>query len=381
MIIDLYERGVLVGLRVGTAKWSDAKKRWRIDVQKDNERKSFYSSIPGRRGQQEANKKADDWLDGGLINPSTRAQKLYEDWLAELKLTTGKGHWKNIESIWNNWAKNTIGRKRCSEITEQDIQNAVNRAFKQGRSKKTLQNILGVLSAFIKYGRKRKATLLIVENVSIPRQAKTTERKILQPSDLAKLFTCDMTIERGREVYEMYVNAWRFEVATGLRIGEFIGLKWSDIKGNKISLTGAINKYNEVTDGKTVNAARSFTLTPMAINVLKLQQAILKKYGINSEYIFPQKNGDHIKHRTNHRHWEKFCMHNDIEKVRPYDLRHTFVSIVKELPEGLIKPVVGHSVNMDTYGTYGHEVDGEADATAALIQQQFAKIMVSGSIE
>lgn len=55
--------------------------------------------------------------------------------------------------------------------------------------------------------------------------------------------------------------------------------------------------------------------------------------------------------------------------------RHTFVSMVKRLPEGLIKPVVGHSKDMDIYGTYGHEIDGEMADTALLIQARFAEIL------
>ena len=42
--------------RTNTAKWTGT--RWRIDVQKDGTRKSFYSSTPGRTGQREANAKA-----------------------------------------------------------------------------------------------------------------------------------------------------------------------------------------------------------------------------------------------------------------------------------------------------------------------------------
>ena len=43
-----------MGRRTNTAAWNG--KRWRIDVQKDGTRKSFYSSKPGRTGQREANK-------------------------------------------------------------------------------------------------------------------------------------------------------------------------------------------------------------------------------------------------------------------------------------------------------------------------------------
>ena len=50
-----------MGKRTNTARWTG--KMWRIDVQQNGMRKSFYSSRPGRTGQREANRKADSWLD------------------------------------------------------------------------------------------------------------------------------------------------------------------------------------------------------------------------------------------------------------------------------------------------------------------------------
>lgn len=52
--------------RTNTAKWIESACRWQINVQKDGVRKTFTSAKPGRTGQREANKKADDWLEKGL---------------------------------------------------------------------------------------------------------------------------------------------------------------------------------------------------------------------------------------------------------------------------------------------------------------------------
>ena len=62
-------------------------------------------------------------------------------------------------------------------------------------------------------------------------------------------------------------------------------------------------------------------------------------------------------------------------KISPYEMRHTFVSIAKNLSEGQIKPLIGHSRNMDTFGTYGHEINGELQQTAQEIDHLFAEIL------
>lgn len=57
--------------RTNTAVWMGKQKRWQINVQKYGERRSFYSSTPGRTGQREANAKADAWLDDNISRPYT----------------------------------------------------------------------------------------------------------------------------------------------------------------------------------------------------------------------------------------------------------------------------------------------------------------------
>lgn len=64
----------------------------------------------------------------------------------------------------------------------------------------------------------------------------------------------------------------------------------------------------------------------------------------------------------------------------PYELCYTFVSAVKSLPEGYLKQVVGHSKDMDTYGTYSHDMDGDQKTTANLKENIFIEILKSEKI-
>ena len=78
------------------------------------------------------------------------------------------------------------------------------------------------------------------------------------------------------------------------------------------------------------------------------------------------------------RRLKKYCLANGITPVTPYQMRHTFVSIAKTLPAGEIKSLVGHSQSMDTFGTYGHAVNGEAQQTASKLHTVFSEILSSG---
>lgn len=102
--------------RTNSAKWTGT--RWRIDVQKDGQRKSFYSSKPGRTGQREANAKADKWLETGVAPTSMRVEVAYALWYATQQQTTGEGNCQNIASRWRQWIGPNIGRKKLSNLTE-----------------------------------------------------------------------------------------------------------------------------------------------------------------------------------------------------------------------------------------------------------------------
>ena len=51
--------------------------------------------------------------------------------------------------------------------------------------------------------------------------------------------------------------------------------------------------------------------------------------------------------------------------------------MVKTLPEGEVKGLVGHSKSMDTFGAYGHEIKGEGIATAQNVNEIFTDLLKS----
>lgn len=65
--------------RTNTASWDEKNRRWRISVQRDGQRRSFYSSTPGRTGQREANAKADRWLESGVNAAGATVASVYPE--------------------------------------------------------------------------------------------------------------------------------------------------------------------------------------------------------------------------------------------------------------------------------------------------------------
>ena len=88
-----------MGKRINTAVWIENENRWRIQVQKNGERKNFYSSKSGRTGQREANAKADAWLDSDLTNQDSKGLTAFNEFLSRKKTTTSESNFRQIKSF------------------------------------------------------------------------------------------------------------------------------------------------------------------------------------------------------------------------------------------------------------------------------------------
>jgi integrase len=356
--------------------WIEKNKRWQVKVQKDNVRKTFYCSTPGKLGKSEVLKKANDWLSNTKIDPKKKVSETAMEYIEQLKLTTSKAHWSKYESCFRLYINPEIGTKRIADVTEQQLQTIINKAFSKGLAKKTLCNIRSCINAWIKFCRKSKYTPLFIEGLSVSKSAPSKKKLILLPEEVRILFSEDNTLYRGESVFDLYVNAYRFQVVLGLRPGELIGVKKEDIVNGFVYIKRSINTGNEITKGKNENALRDIKLTPLAVEILEAQYKLLEELGIESEYVFPTEHGEHLKEMTYYDRWIKYREHNGIKTpMPPYGFRHTFVSMVKTLPEGYLKQMVGHAEDMDTYGIYSHDFADDREKAANMVQDIFDNVL------
>ena len=116
--------------RTNSAKWTGT--RWRIDVQKDGQRKSFYSSKTGRTGQREANAKADKWLETGVAPTSMRVGAVWELYLKDVRATTGTSNYDRTYKNGKNYILPVVGHLKMCKLTEGKLQDVLNLSYKNG---------------------------------------------------------------------------------------------------------------------------------------------------------------------------------------------------------------------------------------------------------
>ena len=172
-------------------------------------------------------------------------------------------------------------------------------------------------------------------------------------------------------MYEMYY----IELATGLRRGELLGLKWNDIdwKNGIIKVRRSIARVNgEIVEAplKTKNSYRAVSISQQAIEVLRVQKA-----KTNDTYVFPSPNGGPISPDSVNNMLKRVLARAGIPKVRFHDLRHTFATIA--LQNGVdiktVSGMLGHFSAGFTLDTYAHVTTSAQKEAAETMSQVLSK--------
>ena len=200
----------------------------------------------------------------------------------------------------DNHINPNIGDIPLEKLTSLDLQKLYKKLLTKGRvdrleakeqpkglSAKTVRNIHQILSSALKLAQEQRIILANpAEGCALPK-VEHQEMKTLPVEQLQSF------LREAKEsgVFELYY----LELATGLRRGELLGLKWEDIdlERGDLRVKRQVARINgEVTEAplKTKNAYRTLPLAEDTIGVLKEQK---KKAG-SSPWVFPSPSGGPI---------------------------------------------------------------------------------------
>lgn len=219
----------------------------------------------------------------------------------------------------------------------------------KGLSAKTVRNINQVISSAMDFAKDQK---LISSNPTDGCALPKPEHKEMKTLPVEQL-TSFLREAKESGVFELYY----IELATGLRRGELLGLKWEDIDlaQGSLRVQRQIARINgEVIEAplKTKNAYRTLPLSADAVGVLQEQR---KKSG-NSPYVFPSPTGGPISPDSVLHMLHRVLKRAGLSKVRFHDLRHTFATLA--LQNGVdiktVSGMLGHYSAGFTLDTYTH---------------------------
>ena len=233
-------------------------------------------------------------------------------------------------------------------LTEGRIPRIESEKQPKGLSAKTVRNINQVISSAMDMAVRHKLILSNpTEGCELPK-VEHREMKTLPAEQLGAF------LREAKEsgVYELYY----LDLATGLRRGELLGLKWEDIDLQN----GIIHVRRQVArvDGevkelplKTKNSYRSISISQDAVAMLTEMEAHR-----SSDYVFPASTGGPISPDSVNNMLHRVLKRAGLPSIRFHDLRHTFATLA--LQNGVdiktVSGMLGHFSAGFTLDTYAH---------------------------
>jgi integrase len=170
-----------------------------------------------------------------------------------------------------------------------------------------------------------------------------------------------------------------FASATAMRLGELLGLRWSDIDYERQRLTVrrslSQTRFGTVFKSpKNASSQRAVSLDPDAVALLRRHEIRQKEERLRLGTIWPQSTDEDfglVFPNADGRRWNRKAASAAFRRgrapIRFHDLRHTHVSILMKHRSDLIeiKDRLGHSSISTTADQYGHLLKGVAEKTAA----------------
>ncbi|MDD5980611.1 MAG: site-specific integrase [Clostridium sp.] len=233
-------------------------------------------------------------------------------------------------------------------LTEGRIPRIESEKQPKGLSAKTVRNINQVISSAMDMAVRHKLILTNpTEGCELPK-VEHREMKTLPAEQLGAF------LREAKEsgVYELYY----LDLATGLRRGELLGLKWEDIDLQN----GIIHVRRQVArvDGevkelplKTKNSYRNISISQDAVAMLTEMEAHR-----SSDYVFPSSTGGPISPDSVNNMLHRVLKRAGLPSIRFHDLRHTFATLA--LQNGVdiktVSGMLGHFSAGFTLDTYAH---------------------------
>lgn len=298
----------------------------------------------------------------------------FDYWIGIKKMTVRPNTVRNYTERYNRNIKDVIGKLLLTEVKPIHCQRIFTNMGEDNYRTSTIYQTRIALYNMLEFAREndviltnpcKKSVRSDVGKPSVPKEALTVDvqRKFLESA-------------RGQS----YEYQYRFVLQTGLRTGELIGLKWSDIDFEKRTLTIVRSmeyRYSvgewRIGEPKSKSGYRTIPLTEEAIRILKLQKEKNKKIKVIpiewSEYVFLCRKGTPVKNSTYDTALFKICEKAGIQRFSMHVLRHTFAT---RCIEGGMRPktlqkILGHSNIGITMNLYVHLTEDEKQKEIDLV--------------
>jgi integrase len=357
--------------------------RWVAEITLENgKRKPFYGKTR-KEAADKLYKALQEQKQGALITaPQQSLQAHMEHWLQVKRLQLKDGTYQYYRVYIEAYIVPALGHLRLQKLTDVHIQ-----AFYADLLEDLSPNTVRLIHTIL-----RGALAAAVKSKKIA----TNPCELVTPPRAVKKELAYLTLEQAQRLLEVARNRTldcllTVAIATGMRRGELLALRWSDIDFGKASVhvirslsyrnpdgTGYEHKEEEP---KTASSKRTLPLPDFALEALQrhrvrqLEIRLSTPEWENKELVFTNSRGGYLWADTTREQLGKLLQEAGPPAIRFHDLRHSAATIL--LAMGINPKVVqerlGHSSVSITLGVYGHVTESMQHEATTKLNEQFRR--------
>ena len=338
-----------------------------------------YRYIYGKTRQKVAEKltKAMADRDGGLVfDAGTMTLGEYLDpWLSDsVRDTVRQNTFDDYAYIVRKHIKPTLGGVKLKNLTPAHVRGLYREKLDSGLSNRTVNYIHVTLHKALKQA---VNDALIPRNVTDAVRAPRPVKKEVQAMDRDQVRDF-LKAAKGDRLEALYLVA----ITTGLRQGELLGLRWTDIdlEGGVLAVRRALVAGSAGSKAgarfeapKNNKSRRTVKLTASAVEALKRHKAAQNKERLklgslweDHGLVFPNRVGKPMDHNNLYRRdFKKMLKKAELPNTfRFHDLRHTCATLLllKNVNPKVVQELLGHATITQTLDTYSHVLPTMQDA-------------------
>lgn len=337
--------------------------RWVASLTLDSGKRKTYYGKTRKEVWEKLQKAINEQQQGKLITSPQQTMKQYlEHWFETVeKPTIRVSTVVSYRSLLDKHILPALGHIQLQKLTPQHVQTLYATSLNEGFSPRTIKIMQAILHKALKNAvRWKLISYNVCDDVSLPRRMKH-EVQPLSREQAQKL----LEVARGHRLETLLTVA----LATGMRRGELLGLRWSDIDFTNGSLhirrtMNYLSGYGYVeSEPKTSTGRRKVVLPQFALEALRKHKAeqdeARRKKGTTwheHNLVFCNTTGGFQDTRYLGKIFHNLLKEAELPNIRFHDLRHSAATILlsMDVHPKVVQELLGHSNISVTLDIYSH---------------------------
>jgi integrase len=298
----------------------------------------------------------------GLPSPSEQitVARFLNDWLGTVKASVRPRTYEAYDLDVRRLLP-YVGRYRLTRLAPEHVQSCYSALLQGGLSKRSVEQVHTVLHNALRQAvRWGLVVRNVTEAVNVPRPERR-EMRTLSHAEVQQLFA-DTADDRLHAL-------WVLLTTSGLRIGEALALRWTDLdfENNRLNVQRAIQRQRgrglvfvepkSARSRRVVNLARHATDSLAQHRKRQLAERLVSgSCWEDNDLVFCREDGRPLEHSTVHDRLQRSLLRAKLPRIRIHDLRHTAASLLlaRGVHPRVVQELLGHSTITLTLETYSH---------------------------